>query len=182
MVPTTSALTLANTNNNRPSNNGRLVIVEAITATPPSTVASLRVVAAAAVAATTSAEIEKAENVAIADETENLNSEGSLSLNNGVASDSTSRDGSHYNGNHNKRRSGGGGGSTAGYLNAKGDESRVSGTQSQVDDVQQVEASDASAAPDAFSRSNYVVTTTMKSDEWQPEQRHRSRSAKIMRG
>lgn len=179
MVPTTSALTLANTNNNRPSNSGRLVIVEAITATPPSTVASLRVAAAAETAA---AEIEKAENVAIADETENLNSEGSLSLNNGAASDSTSRDGSHYNGNHNKRRSGGGGGSTAGYLNAKGDESRVSGTQSQVDDVQQVEASDASAAPDAFSRSNYVVTTTMKSDEWQPEQRHRSRSAKIMRG
>lgn len=71
------------------------------------------------------------------------------------------------------------GASGEGDLNVKGNESLVSGTQRQVDDVQQVETSSRSqtATSDAVSRFNYVATTTATTTT--PP---RQRVAKIMRG
>lgn len=75
-----------------------------------------------------------------------------------------------------------------GYLNEKGNESLVSGTRHQVDDVQQVESSGPFTAPDAFRRSNYVATTVvpplwlMTRHQERPTLTAIVRGAKIMRG
>lgn len=53
-----------------------------------------------------------------------------------------------------------------GDLNVKGNESLVSGTQRQVDDVQQVELSGPQTATDAFSRRRNYVATTVEPPLW----------------